>query len=82
MGNHCNCIGRPRVDDDAPLLPGYVTENTVQIRGPPPPYEVSVCSPVVCVYRYSCVRVCVLVTVVNIDFEWIIGEKLNAGCAN
>ena len=41
MGNHCNCIGRPQVDDDQPLLPGYVTDNTVSIRGPPPPYEVS-----------------------------------------
>ena len=41
MGNRCNCIGRPQVDDDQPLLPGYVTDNAVSMRGPPPPYEVS-----------------------------------------
>jgi len=41
MGNHCNCIGRPRVDDDQPLLPGYITDGAVSVRGPPPPYEVS-----------------------------------------
>jgi len=39
MGNHCNCVGRPSVDDE-PLLPGYAGDRVSQ-RGPPPPYEVS-----------------------------------------
>ncbi|XP_065905657.1 RING finger protein 11-like [Dysidea avara] len=39
MGNHCNCVGRPSVDDE-PLLPGYAERDGVSRRGPPPPYEI------------------------------------------